>query len=140
MGFMYGLEYQMSQAESAIGFTGLEEITVKSNTSATGAYIGYDFPILLRVYASYFFDVKTTVDDFTLEFPVPIGTQTITGLEETGTATKIGVSYTGIPFFAINLELMQISIDESSDDSSSSSSEQDKDAQITQITLSLPLP
>jgi len=56
-----------------------------------GVFASYKFPVLVRAYVSYLLSTKDT--------------ESVTKDYITGTATKIGVQYTGLPFVAIGLEM-----------------------------------
>lgn len=59
--------------------------------STLGAVVGLDFPILLRGWIGYGFSNEITIDD-------------AASTKIKGTNTKIGVSFTGLPFICLNLE------------------------------------
>lgn len=64
-----------------------------------GVFVGYEFPILVRVYGGYVPKAK-------LKFKNSAGSNTVEG-----TAMKVGVGYTGFPVIAINLEMIKSSYD-----------------------------
>ena len=68
-----------------------------------GAFVGYDFPILVRAWATYFFDVTYSPE---------------TGSDLTATGTSFGVGFTGLPFVSLNAEYRMLSFDDSELDSS----------------------
>ena len=55
----------------------------------TGVFVSYDFPVLVRGYATYFINSKVTTDTATI----------------TGNGTKLGIQYTGLPLVAVGIEL-----------------------------------
>lgn len=65
----------------------------ESDIAATGLFLSYKFPILVRAYATYFASVP------------------VDGLKA-GTGTKIGFGFTGLPFVHINLEMYSIKWDD----------------------------
>jgi hypothetical protein len=85
--------------------------------SVLGATVGVDLPILLRAWLGYAFTNDSKTDSDTLK----------------GTATKLGVGFTALPFVSLNLEI----ISDKWDDSSSGA---DPDAKNTSYMLSVSLP
>lgn len=84
LGFGYGVDFVAGGS-----------LTYKNTTTSTayapsgyGLFVSYKFPILVRGYASYLLESKIAANGNTTK----------------GTATKIGVQYTGLPFIAIGLE------------------------------------
>lgn len=68
-------------------------VTSDSTPKNIGIFASYDFPILVRGYFTYLANAK----------------ESGTGTEYTGTGTKIGVQFTGLPFVAIGLETVSLS-------------------------------
>ena len=87
--------------------------------SHLGISVGYEFPILLRIYGTYFLAAEAETTGSTLK----------------GTGTKVGIGYTGLPFLALNFEMHQYSYDEVNGINLSS----DLETQYYAISLSLPL-
>jgi len=91
-----------------------------------GGFIGYEFPVLFRVYAGYIFSGTgtTKADDGTkIEF-------------NEGTGSKVGVGFTGLPFVDINLEYRQMKYPEMT----LGSTDTDTDTTYSTIMLGLSLP
>tara|TARA_R110002072_G_scaffold64203_2_gene159195 strand:- start:35204 stop:35884 length:681 start_codon:yes stop_codon:yes gene_type:complete len=75
-----------------------------------GLFVGYELPIMLRVYATYYLSSKLKVDsdkdgDATNDV----------GDEYSGNGFNLGVGFTGLPFVSINLEYRHNSYDELKD-------------------------
>jgi len=87
LGFSVGGEYSMSD------FT----IEYSQDTSfephKLGAFVAYEFPILFRVYGTYIFSSEGDFGSAKLK---------------DGSGYRIGAGFTGLPFVAINLELMHL--------------------------------
>lgn len=83
LGFQAGLDYMGGELKDDA--TPKSEFTV----SNLGVFVGYNFPILVRVYGSYFFDAELK-DTFKLE----------------GTAIRLGVGFSPLPLLDVNLEYM----------------------------------
>jgi len=115
LGFIYGLEYQK-------GSLTVEPPSGEADVDTTdmGVFIGFEFPILIRVYGTYYFS----------HVAEQAGQQDLEG----DGGTKIGVSYTGLPFLCINLEMINRSFDERG------SSTVDVDTSGYMVGISLPLP
>lgn len=93
LGFMYGFEYQMGSLTSEPP-TGT---STDLDTTDMGIYVGYEFPILIRAYLTYYFSHKADAGG-------------ANDLEGDG-GMKLGVSYTGLPFIVLNFETMTRSYD-----------------------------
>ena len=89
LGFQLGLDYLKSSL--TIDESGLEDSV---SMSEWGAFVGFEFPVLVRLYAGYIFsataDAEATDGD-KLEFTK-------------GSGMKLGVGFTGLPFIDINVE------------------------------------
>lgn len=94
-GFMIGAEYFTGQLEDDDG-------TVKTDMTPgdLGVFAGFNFPILLRAYATYFITNKWKAKTST----------TTADLEGSG-GLKLGLGWTGLPFVSINLEYMTVGFD-----------------------------
>jgi hypothetical protein len=91
-GFQLGVDYLASAMETDGD---------KFNTSEFGGFVGFEFPILVRVYAGYVFSGTGTLaaDDGDLDF-------------KNGTGPKVGIGFTLLPFLDINLEYRSITYEE----------------------------
>jgi hypothetical protein len=86
MGLSFGVDYRM--INHTIEFNSGNQ-DVEGNVLA--AYVGYEFPIMFRVYGEYIASGSADVGNQTAD---------VTG------GTVIGVGYTGLPFVAINYEMV----------------------------------
>ena len=92
-GFQLGLDYLKSSVSG-------DDFDTALDTSEWAGFIGYEFPIMFRIYAGYIFSgTGDTKDDQTND--------KVELTKESG--TKIGVGFTGLPFIDINLEYRQAS-------------------------------
>jgi len=94
-------------------------LTDKEDTdiSSTGLFVSYKFPILVKAYATYFLSSKAD------------------GLKS-GTGTKIGVGFTGLPFVHLNVEMYTLNYDDTDPEMSSGSFKSTITG--TAFTISLP--
>ena len=89
LGFQLGLDYLNSSID-------MDDNDFDENVSLSefAGFVGFEFPVLLRVYAGYIFSAN--------------GETTFDGGSDVklsqGTGTKVGVGFTGLPFIDINLE------------------------------------
>ncbi len=117
LGFMYGLEYA----------TGSLSVGTSPETSGDstdlGAFVGFEFPIMIRVWATYYFQSSMQFDG---------------GSKINGSGTKLGVGYTGLPFVSINFEMLNRTYDEF--DSSSVVLSPEVTHSTFLLGISLPLP
>jgi hypothetical protein len=100
LGFFGGLDYSMASGdwESEVSNT---KTTVDSSQTMMGLFVGYELPILLRAWATYYMDIKHEVES---------GSNN--GREYSGGGYGLGVGYTGLPFVSLNLELKKYTYDE----------------------------
>ena len=70
-------------------------------TSEFGGFVGYEFPILFRVYAGYVFSGTGTLADDTEDLKV-----------KGGTGPKVGVGFTLLPLLDFNIEYRSITYQE----------------------------
>lgn len=106
LGFMAGLDYSMQSfnLKSEIGSTEYKD-GVKKNQ--LGIFVGYELPILLRVWGTYFISSKLEGDD------APAVNQLIDRNDEfsDGGGYALGVGFTGLPFVSLNLEYRTLEYD-----------------------------
>lgn len=93
LGLSFGLDYTM--ASGTIDETTPPDTDV--DATDMGLFVSYEFPILLRVYATYILSSKADVGQ-----PEDIE----------GSGMKLGVGFTGLPFVVINLEMTNRTFDE----------------------------
>lgn len=67
--------------------------SVDITPNSLGAFVAFDFPVLLRVYGTYFISDKSDGKSNT-------GTNKYSGNK----GVKLGVGFTGLPFVSVNLE------------------------------------
>lgn len=115
LGAMVGAEYQTGSVsvEFPSGDADLD-------TTDIGLFVGYEFPILLRIYGTFYLSHEAT----------PESSQDLEG----DGGTKIGVSYMGLPFVALNFEMMSRSFD------TQGSSTIDVETDGFMVGLGIPLP
>lgn len=104
MGFQIGLDYLKSNQA-------LDDKNIKSDfeSSEWAAFIGFRFPILLRVYAGYIFSANGSMK---VDADLGAGTQRYDYDHENGTGAKFGLGWTLFPFLDLNLEYRKITYDE----------------------------
>ena len=95
LGLMAGLEYGMGSgltsdvAAGKIGGFNVPGGESSYDASYMGVFVGYELPIMLRAWATYFFDANWEDEDG----------------EKTELATiSLGVGFTGLPFVSLNAE------------------------------------
>lgn len=89
LGFQLGLDYLRSNIS-------MDDNDFKEDliTSEWGAFVGFEFPVLLRVYAGYIFSANAETE-FAGGEKVKL---------QDGTGMKFGLGFTGLPFVDINFE------------------------------------
>jgi hypothetical protein len=89
----FGLQLGVDYLKSSIDMND-NDFGGNFDTSEWAGFIGYEFPLMLRVYAGYIFSGTASSKDSSDD------SYDLSG----GTGTKIGVGFTGLPFIDINLE------------------------------------
>lgn len=115
LGFQLGLDYLASK----MSLDGDD-----FNTGEWGGFVGFEFPILIRVYAGYIFsgtgDIKTDTNDVK-----------VSG----GTGPKFGVGFTMLPFLDLNIEYRSVKYDQEKDISAGTDLNLDYNAIMVGISL-----
>lgn len=93
MGFNFGLNGQ----RSSWTFTPEEGDESDVTYTRMGAFIGYDLPIGIRLWAEYVFSFSGTADDENLDSEY-----------KEGSGTAFGFGYQVIPFLSLNLEMANL--------------------------------
>ena len=104
LGFMFGLDYSMGTGLKAKPVasivSGIETNSQTYDVSYTGAFVGYELPFLLRAWVTYHLDVGLEVEG------------EASAIE--GSATTVGVGFTGLPFVSLNAEYRMVSLERAS--------------------------
>lgn len=126
LGFQIGVDYLNSTLD-------MDDKDFKDDlkTGEWGAFVGFEFPILFRVYAGYIFSIsgETAARDETS------GASLKTDLNG-GSGYKAGLGFTLLPFLDINFEYRNITVDSWKIEGS----KQDDDFKYGAYMLSLSLP
>lgn len=95
MGLSIGLDGRRTSSTSASNDSGDLELTA----TQAGFFVGYEFPILFRVWANYIFSSNASNDDNSDEKYTE------------GTGYTVGLGYKIFPFVSLNLELFSTQYD-----------------------------
>lgn len=109
LGFMLGLNFQQ-------GALDVEDISKDLEYTTYGAFIGFNFPVLLRVWGEYVFSGSGELGDVDID--------TVGGY-------RLGVGFTALPFVSINLEMSQPKVEFKND--------ADGDFNTYLLSISLPI-
>ena len=96
--------------------------------SEWGGFVGFEFPILFRVYAGYIFSATGTSEVETGDFEL-----------SSGSGMKVGLGFTGLPFIDINFEYRSGKFEKSKTDGVSGDDDEDIKYSAFMVALSLPL-
>ncbi|MBK27091.1 MAG: hypothetical protein CME70_24015 [Halobacteriovorax sp.] len=117
LGLMMGMEYGVASGDveqdtdpGSVVNSGVGKSLDGSFTNV-GVYIGYEMPLLLRFWATYYFKAKMEVDGEANNFNDLNPNSTFTNTFN-GSGFGLGVGYTGLPFLSFNLEYKVITYDE----------------------------
>jgi hypothetical protein len=119
LGFQLGLDYLNSN--NTIDDGSLDKIT----SSEWGGFVGFEFPVLLRVYAGYIFSATGEGEDDS--------NNNVDFID--GTGTKFGIGFTGLPFVDINLEYRSVTFGDAEFLGSKIGFEQEYDAYMLSFSL-----
>lgn len=121
LGLMYGIEY-------ATGTFSIDTSGGDSDGDSTdmGLFVGYEFPILVRVWLSYYLQSAAEIDGSNLKYK--------------GSGTQIGVGYTGLPFISFNLTMLTRSYDEVESGETTLNVNPEWEHNTYLLGISLPLP
>lgn len=127
LGFQLGIDYLKSSVE-------LDDNDFKENLSINefAGFVGFEFPILLRVYAGYIFSAN---GDTEANFGGGNGVEKVKFTD--GTGMKAGIGFTGLPFVDINFEYRKGTFGEYKS-VTSGKQDVDTDYQAFMIGVSLP--
>lgn len=95
LGFMAGLDYTLSKPDlksTALGTTS----TTSLDNKELGIFVGYNLPILLRAWGTYYFDT----------------TSKYSSGEFSGHTIELGVGFTALPFLSLNAMYRNVTLDE----------------------------
>lgn|GEM_PF-343640 len=129
-----GLDYMMRpehdvKYDAPASLAGTKE---KHDGKYLGAFIGVDFPVLVRAYASYYFDATLEDKD---------GSDVADELN--GKGYMLGLGFTGLPFVSLNLEYRALTFDEYKDASAGTTTaltgNQEYSAKEIGFSVSIPL-
>ncbi len=103
-GFQLGVDYLHSSLNAS-------DNNFKKNISLNewAGFVGFQFPVFLRVYAGYIFSASGTSRYDNGNIVGNSGVQDFTA--KSGSGGKFGIGFTGLPFVAINLEYRSGAID-----------------------------
>lgn len=119
LGFQLGLDYLKSSID-------MDDRDFKKNVDATewAAFVGFEFPILVKVYAAYIFSAEgdSKGENGKIKF-------------QDGTGVKLGVGFTLLPFLDINLDYRRGTFDKTKYDGGNLG---ETDFSAYMLSLSLP--
>lgn len=97
LGFMTGLDYTNSSGDVDATLLGVKT-TQQYNTNDLGIFVGYNFPILLRVWGTYYFGNTMKLKSSNIEY--------------SGNTKELGVGFTALPFLSVNAMYRMVTHDE----------------------------
>lgn len=131
LGLMAGIDYSMGLGAFELEEKGSTPSKHDFTESSFGLFVGYDFPILLRAWATYYLS-NTLKGDSTA----------VDGDKYKGNGYGLGVGFTGLPFVSLNLELRKFTWDEYFDNSAGTTAKLSgaNEVDITEVVFSVSLP
>ena len=123
LGLMAGLDFTRSTFDQDQTVNNAK-VSNEMERNEWGVFVGYNFPILIRAWAAYYFDNTTKA--------------TTSNFEMSGNTTELGVGFTALPFLSINLMYRMINLDELKASNGATAS-MDSSNQEFVVGVSLPL-
>jgi hypothetical protein len=96
-GFMTGIDYTASSGEVDMKLAGVKT-TQDFSTNDFGVFVGYNFPILIRVWGTYYFNNTMELKSSNVEY--------------SGNTKELGVGFTALPFLSVNVMYRMVTHDE----------------------------
>jgi hypothetical protein len=124
LGFMTGLDYTRSSGEmdtkSSAG-----KSTQDFESNDLGVFVGYNFPILLRAWGTYYFTNTMKLKG--------------SGLELSGNTKELGVGFTALPFLSVNVMYRMVTHDEAKGSTGTVGIDRDYNEIVLGVSLPLTL-
>lgn len=118
LGLTFGADYMMTKGDADPDNGGSNDF----DGTDFGIFVGYQFPVLIQAYLSYFLSSEADIDSYSGKLK--------------GDGYRIGAGYTGFPFIVINLEYITRTYDKAGSNTLSNKFETTGYA----LNVSLPLP
>lgn len=133
LGLMGGLDVKLhSKKEYEYKSAQLPDFTADASKRDIGLFVGYNLPILFRVWGAYYFDSRFEMDRVNDPADDKI---------DKGSAVALGVGYRGFPFLSFNLEYMRTSFSEAErGDGSTRNYQPNEENSMRSIILSVSMP
>jgi hypothetical protein len=122
-GLMFGLDYGMQSGFNVKTTTSNVETKADYSRNLLGLFVGYELPILLRAWGTYYVSGTLEADNSTREYGDLSG-------------YSLGVGFTGLPFVSLNAEYRLFDYGETTLSGATSNSS----LSISEILLSVSLP
>ena len=131
LGFHMGVDYlasNMSVNDSTKDADGEKMSDGDLKMTESGGFVGFAFPMFLRVYATYIFSAQAEINKIGYEF-------------KDGKGMKYGISFTSIPFVNINFEYRNGKFGkvEDSDTGATANKKIGEDYEAYMVSLSIPI-
>ena len=108
LGFMAGASYNIAMSHS-LETTAANTKTDDITRNDLGLFVGYEFPILIRVWASYYLNSNIAGDEATSKDATSDFINT--GVDLKGNGVGFGAGFSGLPFLSVNLEYKTFTYD-----------------------------
>lgn len=96
LGLMVGADYTKGSGEYEATIAG-QKFKNDFDTNDIGVFVGYELPILLRVWGTYYFNSEMELSG---------------GSEYSGDTKELGVGFTALPFLSLNVMYRMVNHDE----------------------------
>lgn len=132
LGFMGGLDASMGSFNYDTKTPGEADYENETDLKRIGVFVGYDFPVLLRVWASYHFLNEL---DITKSNNI-----SISGYKIKGNSLELGVGFTPLPLLSLNIGYRMNTFNELETPTSSETYSGSEQLKINEIFLGVSLP
>lgn len=142
LGFMAGVDYSLSSTTLTTTATGVSDMEDDISRSNLALFVGYNLPIMLRVWGSYFLDASvegTTTNSSGSAFLRASDSNDLTKATG-GTGIALGVGLTSLPLVSLNAEFRSITFADYENKSGTAITDVTEDVNFQEILLSVSLP
>lgn len=136
LGLMAGLDYSRQSFDLTTKETGSVETKDGVDKSQLGLFVGYKFPVMLKVWGTYFFNGTVEGNE------IDNGNRFLTNLDkfEDGSGYGLGVGFTALPFISLNLEYRNIEYSKISSNGVNEANKYTEKPNLSEILLSVSAP
>jgi hypothetical protein len=138
LGLSFGVQYSMFDGDrEEIDDAGVKKHDLTG--SDLGLFVGYRFPMFIKVWATYFVASSVKIAKFAIDPDDSGPATTLTGdLELEGSGAELGIGFTFIPFVDLNIAYRSITYDDNKYTAASNADIEESDRDALVLSVSVP--